>query len=103
MPVRGVLHAGSGLCSQPAHTAAKVSTHLLDLQVMVLVAILEEVRPAALVLGDPTLRECPVLDVGKDPAHGRTGALVDDLRTAHVVAVLGGVGDRVAHVPGWPL
>ena len=36
-----------------------------------------------------------VLDVGQDLLHGLLGVLGDDLGTGNIVAVLGGVGDRI--------
>ena len=57
----------------------------------------EELREPGVGLGDPLLGERAVLDLGEDCAHLLARALVDHARTAHVVAVLGRVGDRVAH------
>ena len=57
----------------------------------------EEVGEAGLGLPDPLLRERAVLDLGEDLAHAFANALVDDPGSAQVVALLGRVGDRVAH------
>src|SRR4029450_6971108 len=56
-----------------------------------------EVGPALVVLVDPLAGEGPRLDLGQDAAHLGLGGVVDDPRPAGVVAVLGGVRDRVAH------
>ena len=52
---------------------------------------------AAAALGDPLLGERAVLDLVEDASHLRLGLGVDDPRARGDVAVLGGVGDRVAH------
>ncbi len=43
-------------------------------------------------------RERPVLDLGEQLLHRRPDAVVDEPRAGHVVAVLGRVADREAHV-----
>ena len=54
-------------------------------------------RPASF-SADPLLGERAVLDLGQQAAHRLLDVVVDDLRPGVVVAVLGGVADRVAHV-----
>ena len=57
-----------------------------------------ERRTAVLVLLDPRLGEAAVLDLGEDLLHLLARLLVHDADAGDVVAVLGGVADRVAHV-----
>ena len=57
----------------------------------------EELGEAGVGLRDPPLRERAVLDLGEDLPHLLARPLVDDARTARVVAPLGRVGDRVPH------
>ena len=56
-----------------------------------------EVLGAGAVLGDPLARELARLDVREDLPHRLAGLLADHALAAGHVAVLGGVGDRVAH------
>ena len=56
-----------------------------------------EVGPAGPVLRQPFPGERPVLDLVEDPLHLRAGLVGDDPGPPGVVAVLGGVADRVAH------
>jgi hypothetical protein len=58
----------------------------------------QEVLAAGLVLFDPLLGEFAGLDLGEDLLHFGARLLVDDARAARVVAVLGGVRNREAHV-----
>ena len=48
-------------------------------------------------LGDPLLGELARLDLFEHRLHRRFGLIVDDARSARVVAVLGGVADALAH------
>ena len=75
-----------------------------ELDRVVLALLLEAlvVRPAGLALGDPLVGELAVLDLVEDAPHLGAGLVGDDARAAGEVAVLGGVGDRVAHA-GDPL
>src|SRR5262249_46821439 len=50
------------------------------------------------VFRNPLPGECAVLDLLEDLFHRRTDMLVDNARTTGIVAVLGRVTDRVAHV-----
>ena len=56
-----------------------------------------EVLAAGAVLGDPLLGELARLDLAEDLLHRRPRLLADDPFAAGHVAVLGRVGDRVAH------
>jgi hypothetical protein len=56
-----------------------------------------EVLLAGAVLGDPLAGERPVLDFPEDLLHRGAGGLADDAAASRQVAVLGRVGDRVAH------
>ena len=58
----------------------------------------EEAGASRHVLEDELLRELPGLDLLEDLLHLRLGLVGDDTRAAGVVAVLGGVADRVAHI-----
>ena len=53
---------------------------------------------ARLILQHELLGELAGLDLGQDALHLSLGLAGDDARTTGQVAVLGGVGDRVAHV-----
>src|SRR6185312_10656049 len=55
-------------------------------------------RPPGLVVGEKLLRERAAPDLLEDLLHASAGAVVDDTRAARQVAVLGNVGDGVAHV-----
>ena len=61
-------------------------------------AQLGELRAARLVVGEELLRERAAADLLEDPAHPLAHAVVDDADAAREVAVLGDVGDGVAHV-----
>ena len=58
---------------------------------------------AGVALVDPVAGEAAGLNIGQDAPHLGPGLLGDDPRAAGVVAVFGGVGDRVAHVGHAPL
>ena len=62
------------------------------------VRVCVELRPAGLVLGHPALRVLAALDLVEHPLHLLLRLLGHDARARRVVAVLGGVAHRVAHV-----
>src|SRR5712691_4046265 len=82
----------------PRHHLAQPAAHFLDPVLGVPLAHGEESGTMGLVLQHPLARELAGLDLGEDLLHLRLGPVVDDPRPARVVAVLRGVGDRVAHV-----
>ena len=101
-PTAAGVRVSAAACAWPARTVtglrnaicgAQLGADLLDRVVAVGLAHALEVRPAAVVLGDPVARERAVLDVLEDVAHDAARLLVDDPRAGHVVAVLGGVAD----------
>jgi hypothetical protein len=61
-------------------------------------AQLVERRTPGFVLRDPALRVLPAPHIVEQLLHRAARVVGDDLRAAGVVAVLGGVADRVAHV-----
>ena len=71
----------------------------LDLVALALLAHAQEVLLARAVLGDPLARELARLDLAQDGLHRLAGVVGDHPLAAREVAVLGRVGDRVAH-PG---
>src|SRR6476646_6430230 len=81
----------------PGHHAAQLAAGLLDRVRRRLLTPLGEVRPTGVVLGDPLTGELAAADRAEDLAHLVLGAGVDDARAPGVVAVLGGVRDRVPH------
>src|SRR5437879_583800 len=83
---------------QPRHHLAQLPPDLLDRLLLLLRARRVKVRRAVPVFGDPALGVRAVLDVLQDFAHLLAHARVDDPRADGVVAVLGGVAHRVAHV-----
>src|SRR4051812_15774942 len=92
----GVLHLLLPL-ADPRHHAAQLLADGLDLVLGVGgPQLVEPLAPAAR-LGDPLLGEGAVLDLGEDLLHLGLHVGVDDARPAGDVAVLRGVGDRVAH------
>ena len=60
-------------------------------------AQLGEATRTSAALGDPLARERAVLNVGEHALHGLLHFVGHDLRTTRVIAILGRVGDRVAH------
>src|SRR4029077_19023079 len=82
----------------PGHHLAQPTAHLLDGVIGVALSHREEAGAVRLVLQHPLPRELAGLDLGEDLLHLGLGPGVDDARAAGVVAVLRGVGDRVAHV-----
>src|SRR5436190_1334436 len=81
----------------PVHHRAQLLAGRLDLRGGLLGAHALEVLLAGAVLGDPLAGEVARLDLGEDLLHARPRVVGDDALAARVVAVLGGVGDRVAH------
>src|SRR5581483_4001016 len=84
-------HSGEG---------AKLLTDTLDLggALLARLAQLREPRPAVLVVGEELLGERTAPHLGEDVAEPLLHGVVDDAGPARQVAVLGHVGDRVAHV-----
>src|SRR5690348_6136757 len=58
----------------------------------------KEARATGLVLQDPIARPFSALDVPQEVPHRRLDVLVDDAWTGGVVAILGGIANRIAHV-----
>src|SRR2546428_4873893 len=85
------------LLLDPVHQRPELLPDLLDPFVGRLRAQLVQVRLAPVHLGDPLLREDALPDVGEELAHVLAHLAVDDARAAGEIAVLGRVGDRVAH------
>src|SRR5262249_36305880 len=85
------------LLLDPGHQRAEALAALLHLGAGCLLPHALEVLLTRLVLGDPLLGELSRLNVGEDLLHRLAGLVGDHLATAGHVAVLGGVGDRVAH------
>src|SRR5919202_1517972 len=81
----------------PVHVRAQLLAHGLDLRAGLLGPHPLEVLLPGAVLGDPLAREVAGLDLAQDVAHVLARLLGDDALAARVVAVLGRVGDRVAH------
>src|SRR6266536_2370431 len=84
--------------AEPGHHRPQRPADLLDLVVAGLGAQAAEVGPAGVVLGHQLAGEGAGADLLEDAFHLRPDGAVDDPRPAGVIAVLGGVGDRVAHV-----
>src|ERR671910_888609 len=82
----------------PRHQRAELTSDLLDLALARGGPKRVQVALAGLHLRDPLTRERAVLDLREHLAHLPTHVLVDDAVAAGEVAVLGGVGDRPAHV-----
>src|SRR4051812_43303712 len=87
----------SELRVDPVHHRAELLALLLDLVALALLAHALEVLLAGAVLGDPLPRESARLDLAEDLLHGVARGVGDDALAAREIAVLGGVGDRVAH------
>src|SRR5271157_4836619 len=83
---------------QEWHHGAQALAHLLDQLVLLLDALLAEPREAGFVLRDPAAGVSAVLDFLEDLPHRLAGLVGDDARPAGVVAVLGGIADRIPHV-----
>src|SRR5712691_4261401 len=82
----------------PGHHRAQPLADLLDRMRGVAPAHRQEARAVRLVLEHPLAGELPRLDLGEDLPHLGLRLLAHDPRPARVVAVLGRVGDGVAHV-----
>src|SRR5689334_15187470 len=81
----------------PGHHLAQPRADLLDRQLGRLAPLGEQRGRAGAVLEHELLRILARLDAPEDFLHALAGALVDHLRAAHVLAVLGVVRDRVVH------
>src|SRR3989442_4270710 len=82
----------------PGHHRPEPLADFLDGVLGVPLAHGQEARPVGLVLQHPFAGELARLDLDQDLLHLRLRFLADDARPPRVVAVLGGVGDGVAHV-----
>ncbi len=71
---------------------------MLDLLVLLPLSHGQEVSFALFILSHPLPRKAAVFDSRQYLLHSLANVLVDDLGAAGVVAVLGGIADRVAHV-----
>src|SRR5919199_2150053 len=80
------------------HHAPQFAPDLLDRVVAVDLAHTIEIRPAGVVFFDPFLGEGSALNVLEQLTHGRSRLLGDDPGAGGVVAVLGRIADRVAHI-----
>src|SRR5204862_3854377 len=87
----------SELGVDPVHHRAQLAALTLDLRVLLLLAHPLEVLLPRAILRDPLARELARLDLAEHILHRLPRRLRDDSLAARVVAVLGGVGDRVAH------
>src|SRR3990172_4492679 len=83
------------------HHLAQASAHLFDLVMTLRRSSRQEVDRPPPGLGQPFGGECSRLHLGEDLLHGPASLRSDDTSAPRVVAVLGGVGDRVPH-PGEP-
>src|SRR5581483_11781625 len=86
------------LLLQERHHFTQLAAHLFDLRIAGFLAHLEELMTPGLVLFDPLAREVARLNLREDLLHFGAGLLIDHSRTARVIAVLRGIGYRVAHV-----
>ncbi len=82
---------------RPGHHGAQFGADLLDGMLRTRLAQCIEPPAPAAGLGDPLAREAAGLDVGQDTLHRGPHFLRHDLRAPGVVAVFGGVADRVPH------
>src|SRR5690606_37913398 len=82
----------------PGHHGTQLRAHFLDLVFAGDATACLQGRGAGLVFQDEVAGELAVLDVGQYALHFRLGFFGNDARAGDVVAVLGGVGDGVAHV-----
>src|SRR5207244_3510845 len=89
---------GLGLAGRdPRHHAPQLGPDDLDRMLPVVLPQLVEALPTGVVLLDPLVGEAAVADLREDALHLGAGLVGDDAGPARHVAVLGGVGDRVAH------
>src|SRR5689334_17187408 len=101
-----VIHRASGLCRvghnangiEEQHHVAQPGTHLF--QRMLLFETSGGVEPgtARFIFGNPLACVLAVLDLGEHAPHGASSFRGHDLGSAGVVAMLGGVAYRIAHV-----
>src|SRR5436190_2815688 len=89
--------SASELRINPVHHRAQLAALTLDLRVLLLLAHALEVLLPGAILRDPLARELARLDLAEHILHRLPRRLGDDSLPARVVAVLGGVRDRVAH------
>src|SRR5665213_541530 len=82
---------------EPRHQLAEFDADLLDRVLRRVFAELVERRLARRMFGHPLLGEVAGLDLFEDLLHRRLGLVVDDARTAGVVAILRRVADAAAH------
>src|SRR5215207_3701791 len=92
----GALHVVVVVRLDPRHQGAQILADGLDRVLLALLPERGELRRAGVLVGDEAGREGAVGDVAEDLLHPRLHRRVDDPRAGHVVAVLGGVGDRPA-------
>src|SRR5882757_3312786 len=99
-PVRSIEDTREGLrlLVHPAHQLAQLPAGGLQQVALVGLLVLVVLRQARVVLGDPGVREGAVLDLTEDLLHLGLGLVGDDPRTGDVVAPLGGLRDRPAHL-----
>src|SRR5579863_2990618 len=91
-------YAGLFLLLEERHHGPQTGAHGFDELVLLRLAHGQEVLAAALVLCHPVLGEFAGLDLGQNLPHLGARLLIDDARSARVVAIFGGVGNRIAHV-----
>src|SRR5437899_10849835 len=89
----GLLH----ILLQPRHHAAQLGAHSLDRMLLFFLAERGEVASAILVFLHPFLRERAVLNWSQNLLHGFTRGVPHHLFAAGEIAVLGGVGNGIAH------
>src|SRR5438477_96481 len=82
----------------PRHHGPQLGADFLDRMLGIHAPGRLEARLAGLVLEHPVAREAAGLDVGQDLLHLLAHRRADHPGAAGVVAIFGGVGDRVAHV-----
>src|SRR5579875_2420172 len=96
--MRAVLIRRDLAALQPGHHGAQLVADLFDLVLLGGPAHIVEGWTAVDVLGHPALGELAALDVLQHLVHRLPHPVVDDARPADIIAILGGVADRVAHV-----
>src|SRR5215831_11642169 len=87
-------HTDLLLSLQERHHGAQFTADFLDGLVSFLLAHGQELVPAGAVLAHPLPGELARLDLAQDLAHFGAGLLIDDARTAGVVAVFRRIGHR---------
>src|SRR5207253_4238659 len=85
-------------CIEPGHHGSQFAPDNFDLMLRVGATHSLEARTTGLVFEDPARGKSAVLDFLQDAAHFVAGTFVNDTRTRDIVAVLGSIADRVAHV-----